>query len=93
MAGFGAWRTGRTKGSGPGPSPTGLVAPAFVAAGLAGAPSGALGWLLMYRMTVPAWLPALVVIPLFGALYLGITHLMKIDEASGFLRRLTRRGR
>jgi len=47
------------------------------------------GWLLPAPATHPVWV-ALVVLPVFGAVYLGLTALGGVTELRGLLRRLGR---
>ena len=47
------------------------------------------GWLLPAPATHPVWV-ALVVLPVFGAVYLGLTALGGVSELRGLLRRLGR---
>lgn len=95
-SGFAAWveyallRHGLAHRIGGVPVPTKLIAGAFGAAALAGAAAygvahvaGTLGW--------PAWRGALVAIPVFGVIYLGVMVVAKVPEAAGFMRRIGRR--
>jgi putative peptidoglycan lipid II flippase len=95
-AGVGAWveflllrrwldaRIGRV------PIPTRLGLGALAASIVAGAAGYGVAWLCAGQGARP-WLTALIVVPVFGAIYLGVMAAAKVPEADAFVRRITRR--
>jgi putative peptidoglycan lipid II flippase len=75
---------------GPLPLPGRLAMGAFAAAVLAGG-AGYGAAQLATSLGAPSWAAALVAIPLFGAVYLGIMTIARVPETSAITRRLRRR--
>jgi putative peptidoglycan lipid II flippase len=72
------------------PVPTALGLGALGAAVLAGA-MGHSGGALAVHLGARGWQAALVAIPIFGAVYLGVMAAAKVPEARGLVRRILRR--
>ncbi|HTJ42750.1 MAG TPA: murein biosynthesis integral membrane protein MurJ [Kofleriaceae bacterium] len=75
------------------PIPAKLGFACLAIASIAGALGGGAYWLLTAHMHVRAVIAALAAVPIYGAVYLGVAAAAKIPEASGFVRRFTRRRR
>jgi len=95
-AGLAAWiefallRRALARRIGPVPIPARLGFGVLAAAAAAGGIGYAAGWLVA-AAGAPSWLAALGSIGSFGAVYLAITSLAGVPEASAFTRRLLRR--
>ena len=85
-----AWLVRRISSAGRVPMPIGLSLGATAAAALAGAAGLGVG-ALAGEFGLVAWAAALVVIPVFGAVYLGAMLAGGVPEAHGMLRRVLRR--
>jgi putative peptidoglycan lipid II flippase len=73
------------------PIPTKLGLGCLAAAALGGAIAAGASWILTEQLHVRAVLAALVAIPLFGAIYLGVTTAVRVPESAAFVRRIARR--
>ena len=72
--------------------PTRLGLGALAAAAVAGV-AGYGAAELAAQLGAHAWQTALVAVPVFGTIYLGVMAAAKVPEAAGFVRRILRRGR
>jgi hypothetical protein len=72
------------------PLPTKLALGALVAAAIAGTAGYGAGW-LANDLGAASWAAALVAIPVFGLVYLGIMAAARVPETAAFTRRLLRR--
>jgi putative peptidoglycan lipid II flippase len=75
------------------PIPAKLGFGCLAAAVLAGAIAAGASWVLTEHLHVRAVLAALVAVPLFGGVYLGVTAAAGVPESAAFVRRVRRRRR